>query len=176
MKQHLKHLFSKKAATQAREDETPTPPLSKFYAVSWGLFIIITLVLLIWPPYRPHAQQHKTAAIQAATKDTATYIQQIKTDIKSKFDSMQAEIKRIKDSHKPRYITRTHTRKINHYIVDSVMVFIDTCLPRQAEPLPQDSIYKIPERKPSGFQKIFKNLFHHKKPREDYMKVVPKYY
>lgn len=145
---------------------------------AWLFLLFCGIALSIWPPQQSPAQQiSKTATVQPAQKDSLQKITlEIKKDIKSKFDSIQDEIKRIRDSRRPRYITRTHTRKINHYSVDTVMVFIDTCFAKQAPPLPPDTIYTTPAKKQTRIKQFFNKIFNHKKPREDYMKVIPNYY
>ena len=142
--------------------------------IFWLFFLFCAIALSMWPPNISRAQEiSKTETSQPAKKDSVQKINQvIRKDIKSKFDSIQAEIKRIRDTRKTRYITRTHTRKINHYVVDTVMVFIDTCYTREAPPMPPDTIYTTPQKKQTRIQKIMNHFFHHKKPRTDYMKVI----
>lgn len=144
----------------------------------YPLFIIIAGIILLsaWPPRQSPAQSTQPAsqpATQSPKKDSVQKItQEIKHDIKSKFDSIQHEIKRIRESHKPRYITQTHTRKVNHYIYDTVMIFIDTCFVKEAPPLPTDTFYATPIKKQTRFKIFFNKIFNHKKPKQDYLKIV----
>lgn len=148
--------------------------MTRAQVIFWLFFLFCAVALSMWPPNISHAQEiSKAETSQAAQKDSVQKINQvIRKSIKSKFDSIQTEIKRISGSRKTHYITRTHTRKINHYVVDTVMVFIDTCFAKEAPPLAPDTIYTTPQKKQTRIQKIMNHFFHHKKPRTDYMKVI----
>jgi len=136
------------------------------------LFIIFILsVFIFWPQLQAPSQS--TSPISTRGEGTGVRpdsIAHLNKKIESKFDSITYEINRI--ANRPaRYITRTHVRKVNHYRIDTVLVFIDTCFNQ-----PQiDTAYLMPETKPEPPKRTWlKRLLHpKKKPRENYLKVVP---
>src|SRR6185437_1718754 len=137
-----------------------------------NLFIILILsVFIFWPQVQGPAQPTSPTSSGdgmklARSKDSIAHLNK---KIESKFDSITSEINRIKNR-PARYITRTHIRKVNHYRIDTVLVFIDPCFNQ-----PQiDTAYLMPEIKPEPPKRTWlKRLLHHKKkPRENYLKIV----
>jgi len=136
------------------------------------LFIIFILsVFIFWPQVQGPAQStppspSERAGVRLKLTDSIAHLNK---KIESKFDSITSEINRI--ANRPaRYITRTHVRKVNHYRIDTVLVFIDTCFNQ-----PQiDTAYLMPEIKPEPPKRTWlKRLLHpKKKPRENYLKIV----
>ena len=136
-----------------------------------NLFLaILFAAAMCWPQVQGPAQSPPYPPGERLVVRPEDSITHIKTQILSKMDSISYEINRIAHNH-VRYVTRTHIRKVDHYHVDTVLVFIDTCF---TKPQLDSSRMIMPEKRElNKKQSWLDRIFHHKnQQRATYLKVV----